>query len=199
MPLRDHFGSPPIDRHSWSALLGGWPMTIAVALNRELPPEYAAGPLIRRGSRGETERPDVNDYEVHVYAAEQTLVAAVQIVSPSNKEASNNRRAFVARCIALLRRNVCVTIVDVATNQDVSLYAELLTRLDGTDATSGGPPAAIYAVTCRGRGQRLEAWHHPLAVGHPLPSLPLWLSEELAARLDLEATYEETCRGLRIR
>jgi hypothetical protein len=28
--------------------------------------------------------------------------------------------------------------------------------------------------------------------------LPLWLSEELAVPLDLEASYEQTCRDLRI-
>jgi hypothetical protein len=31
-----------------------------------------------------------------------------------------------------------------------------------------------------------------------LPKLPIWLNEELAVDLDLEAAYEETCRALRI-
>jgi len=35
-------------------------------------------------------------------------------------------------------------------------------------------------------------------VGQPLPLLPLWLAENLAVPLELEATYEETCRILRI-
>ena len=37
-----------------------------------------------------------------------------------------------------------------------------------------------------------------LAVGKPLPTLPLWLSDELNVSLDLEAGYEDTCRILRI-
>jgi len=37
-----------------------------------------------------------------------------------------------------------------------------------------------------------------LAVGQPLPSLPVWLSETLTMTLELEASYEETCRVLRI-
>jgi hypothetical protein len=41
-------------------------------------------------------------------------------------------------------------------------------------------------------------WDHPLAVGGPLPTLPLWLKEDLVVPLVLDATYEETCRTLRI-
>ena len=32
----------------------------------------------------------------------------------------------------------------------------------------------------------------------PLPTLPLWLADNLAVPLELEASYEETCRILRI-
>jgi hypothetical protein len=44
----------------------------------------------------------------------------------------------------------------------------------------------------------LEAWHHPLQLGQPLPALPLWLAEDFAVPLELEASYEQTCRDLRI-
>ena len=35
-------------------------------------------------------------------------------------------------------------------------------------------------------------------LGQPLPTLPLWLDEDLSVPLDLEESYEETCRVLRI-
>ncbi len=44
----------------------------------------------------------------------------------------------------------------------------------------------------------LDTWSHPLAVGQPLPSLPVWLSETQSVVLDLESSYKETCRVLRI-
>jgi hypothetical protein len=44
----------------------------------------------------------------------------------------------------------------------------------------------------------LEGWHRPLAIGQPLPTLPHWLADDLAVDLDLEASYEATCRVLRI-
>ena len=37
-----------------------------------------------------------------------------------------------------------------------------------------------------------------MMLGQPLPTLPLWLAENLAVPLELEAGYEETCRVLRI-
>ncbi len=64
------------------------------------------------------------------------------------------------------------------------------------------PPSPTHAAACRWRpvGARmvLEAWSGPLAVGEPLPTLPLWLAEDLAVPLDSEASYEQTCRDPRI-
>jgi hypothetical protein len=37
MPLRDHFRPPLANRRAWDWLDGGWPMTIASSLNRQLP------------------------------------------------------------------------------------------------------------------------------------------------------------------
>jgi hypothetical protein len=60
----------------------------------------------------------------------------------------------------------------------------------------------MYAATCRGRKvsgrSRFETWSFPLLVGQALPTLPIWLSDDLAVSLDLEASYEEACRALSI-
>ena len=40
---------------------------------------------------------------------------------------------------------------------------------------------------------------HPLANGQRLTTLPIWLKETRAISLELESSYEETCRTLRIR
>jgi hypothetical protein len=66
----------------------------------------------------------------------------------------------------------------------------------------GDEPSATYAVACRwrdrGTSRWLETWNHALQPGLPLPTVPLWLTEDLAIPLDLEASYEQTCRDLRI-
>jgi hypothetical protein len=92
-------------------------------------------------------------------------------------------------------------MIDLVTIRQFNLYTELLTLLERSDPTFN-PPPPIYAVTCRkrqdGRQTKLDAWARPLAVGQPLPTLPLWLSETQTISVDLEASYEETCRVLRI-
>jgi Protein of unknown function (DUF4058) len=150
----------------------------------------------------DTDFPEPSEYMVNIYTEDEfRLVAAIELVSPSNKDRPENRKTFVNKCEALLKQDVCVTIVDLVTSRTANLYGDLLDEL-GAERTSISR-SAIYAATCRGRRSgprwRLEAWEHELAVGVVLPTLPLWLSEAFMVPLDLEATYEETCGSLRIR
>ena len=67
----------------------------------------------------------------------------------------------------------------------------------------GAEPPALYAATMRGRKRvrrrpLLDVWFYPMTIGQPLPSLPLWLDVDLGVTVDLEASYEETCRILHI-
>jgi hypothetical protein len=48
----------------------------------------------------------------------------------------------------------------------------------------------------KGTRARLEAWWHTLVVGERLPTLPLWLREDLVVALDLEQSYEQACSDL---
>jgi hypothetical protein len=147
---------------------------------------------------------DQYEYEVLVYdqSRGRVLVAAVEIVSPANKDRPENRRAFVTKCAALLQQGVCVSMVDLVTARNFNLYTELLTLLGRSDPAFATQPSSIYAVTCRyrraARTSTIESWAYPLAIGQPLPNLLIWLSDELNVTLDLEASYEETCRALRI-
>ena len=148
--------------------------------------------------------PAQDEYEVRVYDSQRgrRLVAAIEIVSPANKDRPEHRRAFVAKCAALLQQQVCVVIVDLVTTRQFNLYHDLLELTGRTDPDFGAEPPALYAVTCRStrpdRDWVLDAWFHPLAVGAALPTLPLWLADDFAIPLDLESSYEETCRILRL-
>ena len=123
------------------------------------------------------------EYEVLVYDDGDygRLVAAVELVSPGNKDRPQSREAFVSKCHTLLRRGVCLAIVDPVTDHSANLYAELAERI-GAEVPSIAEEA-IYAVSCRafpnGRRTRVDAWPHKLTVGLPLPTLPLWLNDDL--------------------
>lgn len=144
------------------------------------------------------------DYEVLVYdqSRGRQLVAAIEIVSPANKDRPQNRQAFVAKCVALLQKGVCVSIVDLVTIRNFNLYADLLHLIGHADPAFAPNPPATYAVSCRkrkvGKKPRFDTWAYPLVVGQNLPTLPIWLTEDLAVLLDLETSYMETCRALRL-
>lgn len=149
----------------------------------------------------DTELPETDEYVVNIFTQDEfRLVAAIEFISPSTKDRPENRQSFVNKCEALLKKDVCVTIVDPVTERTANLYGELLDELAAPRTAVSR--STIYAVTCRGRRSglrwRLESWEHELAVGAALPTVPLWLSPDFMVPLELEATYEDTCRGLRI-
>ena len=152
----------------------------------------------------DAEIPEQYEYEVLIFDVDRDrkLAAAVEIVSPANKDRPESRQMFVAKCATLLQKGVCVSIVDLVTIRHSNLYTDLLALIDCSDPVFTPDPPSIYAVTCRkrtvNRRTRLETWSHALALGRQLPALPIWLTESTAVSLDLEGTYEDTCQVLRI-
>jgi Protein of unknown function (DUF4058) len=152
----------------------------------------------------ETTLPDYDEYEVRIFDARRRrhLVAAIEIVSPANKDRPEHRNIFVAKCAVLLQKGVAVSIVDLVTVKHFNLYLELLAVIGHTDPTLGDPSPPLYAASCRwtrqGKRTLLEAWSHVLTLGGPLPTLPLWLSTDLVVPLNLEQSYEQACSDLSI-
>jgi hypothetical protein len=146
-----------------------------------------------------TELPAQDVAEVRVYdeRSGRRLVAAVEIVSPANKDRPEHRQAFVAKCLALLQELVSVVVVDVVTTRGANLYRELLEAIGQTDPSLGGDDPSPYAAACRATKPEkkwlLETWAYPLAVGRPLPTMPLWVADDFAVPLELEESYEESC------
>jgi hypothetical protein len=144
-------------------------------------------------------------FEVRVYDDQRgrRLVAAVEFVSPGNKDRPENRRAFAVKCAAYLQEQVSVVVVDVVTERHTNLHVELMDLLERTETAPWPDGQDLYAVAYRttkeNKAWRLDLWPQPLALGQPLPILPLWLASNLAIPLELEPTYEETCQALRIR
>lgn len=153
----------------------------------------------------EADLTEQDEYEVRIYDTERgrQLVAAIEIVSPSNKDRPNTRELFVGKVAALLQQGVCVSLVDLVTVRQANLYAELLTVLGRSDPALAPTPPDLYAVTLRTRKSDknrplLDAWFYPMTVGEPLPTLPIWLKPDIRVMLPLETSYQETCRILGI-
>ncbi len=155
----------------------------------------------------ETDISDQDEYEVRIYDARRgrRLVAAIELVSPRNKDRPESRRAFVGKVAALLQDEICVSIVDLVSIRHYSLYADLLEFIGKSDPSLGMVPPHLYAVTLRARKRlprtksKLDLWHYPMFVNQVLPILPIWLEPELRVLLPIEDSYEETCKLLHIK
>lgn len=126
---------------------------------------------------------------MRVCNSDARLVAALELVSPSNKD----RRAFATKCAGYLAQGVAVIVVDVVTNRSANLHAAILELLGHTSDTGLPDGTELYAVAyrpiVRDGAEVVEVWPEPLAVGRELPTLPLALNAGLCVPIDLEATY----------
>ena len=71
-------------------------------------------------------------YEVRVYQdlGGAQLRAAIELVSPANKDRAGSRLTFAAKCAGYLRLGVSLIVVDVVTSRAGNLHAELFETLE---------------------------------------------------------------------
>src|SRR5581483_6412111 len=76
----------------------------------------------------EPQLPNQDVYEVRIFDSRRNrrLGAAIEIVSPSNKDRPESRSTFVSKVATLLKHGICVSIVDVVSTLGFNLYAELM-------------------------------------------------------------------------
>jgi hypothetical protein len=224
MPLLDHFHPLLHGPRRWEGFHHSWATFIAQQLNDGvLPPDYFAESEINLGPELEIEgdtdgwspaRPKIAvkvDFaqldccEILVYQdlGGAELRAAIELVSPSNKDRAGSRRTFAAKCAGYLKHGIGLVIVDIVTARSANLHKELFDILEVKSRRAGWKsPTGLYAVAYRAaafrKNPRVEVWPESLALGEPLPVLPLWLGIDLCVPVRLEESYLTTCRSLRI-
>jgi len=129
-------------------------------------------------------------------------VAAIELVSPSNKDRETHRHAFAVKCASYLYQGISLIVIDIVTSRQANLHDEVMQML-GRAAPFGLPAesplyAVAYRPVVRDEAEQIEAWPATLALGQPLPVLPLALNAELSLPLDLEATYTAACQRRRL-
>jgi hypothetical protein len=130
------------------------------------------------------------------------LVAAIELISPGNKDAPETRDAFAMKVCSYLHEAVSVLIVDVVTERLANLHnliVEMMRLPEDCELPSEpGLYAASYRPVVRDERPELDIWASPFALGEPLPTMPLRLIADHFIPVDLEATYSETCRLRRL-
>jgi hypothetical protein len=131
------------------------------------------------------------------------LVAAVELISPSNKDRPESRRAFAVKCASYLQQKVSLVLVDVNTERQSILHEELMELLQMPESfrqavTSPLHTVAYHILEPELSHFRMDLWYEPLQLGSVLPTMPLWVSADLAFPLDLETTYRAALRVQRL-
>jgi hypothetical protein len=138
-----------------------------------------------------------DDFAVKVFSsvAGPTLVAAIELVSPGNKDREETRRAFAVKCAAYLQQGIGVMVVDIVTSRHANLHDDLMALLGHTDGFMFPSPTPLYATAYRPAHREdrneIDLWREALGIGQPFPTLPLAVRGLGCLPIDLEGTYTE--------
>jgi hypothetical protein len=144
-------------------------------------------------------------FEVRVFntmSGGLTLVAAIELISPGNKDRADVRRAFAAKCASYLYRGVGLLVIDIVTSRRANLHNETMRLMEAAPEMHLPAEMNLYAVAYRPvlhqERAEVELWTAPCTVGGPLPLMPLRLTGDLFVPVDFETSYQETCRRRRL-
>lgn len=146
--------------------------------------------------------PATEAVEVSIFQTEEgpTLTGVIELVSPANKDRPAHREAFVSKCEAYLQQGLGLIVIDLVTGRAANLHNELVARISSESMTdmSASLYSVAYHVVQHHDSPSVDMWPHVLEVGQSLPIMPLWLHGDICLPVDLNATYELTCREQRI-
>jgi hypothetical protein len=120
------------------------------------------------------------------------LVAAIELVSPRNKDRAAAQAAYAGAYAGYLLRGVHLLLVDVHRRPASFSFADQVAQALDLRQPAVPPPHVIgYRVgsASPNGGRFLAVWRRPLGVGQPLPLMQLPLSLDESVAVDLEATY----------
>jgi Protein of unknown function (DUF4058) len=120
------------------------------------------------------------------------LVAAVELVSPRNKDRPVARATYLARYAGYLLEGVHLLLIDVHRRPlNFSFADSIAQELHLQQQPLPAPLAISYRVgePAATGGKLLAIWRRPLRPGEPLPNMTLALTVKRSVPIDLEQTY----------
>ncbi len=144
--------------------------------------------------------PDSFEVKIFVRDGRLKLVGAIELVSPSNKDRPATRAAFVSKCAGYLSAGACVVVLDATTERPANLHKDLLGLFGQMDADRSNLTmfAGTYRPVLRNEQAQIDIWVSPVAIGQPLPTMPLRLTGDLMIPVDFESAYMDVCRDRRM-
>ncbi len=122
-----------------------------------------------------------------------TIVAAIEILSPGNKDSRAALSDFVDKSIDFLRHGIHLLIVDLfppSPRDPVGIHKAIWDEIHEEDFEF--PPGKDRILVSYEAGKEKAAYIEPIAVADLLPEMPLFVASGKHIRVPLEATYQNT-------
>lgn len=128
---------------------------------------------------------------VVVHSAGDRVVAVIEVVSPGNKHSTHAVQAFVRKSVDLLRADVNLLVADLhpPTARDPQGIHPLIWA-EFEDEPFELPPDKPLTLAAYVAGPPETAYVEPVAVGDPLPDMPVFLDAGTYVPVPLGPTYE---------
>lgn len=152
-------------------------------------------PQVRHHIRSEVDQYAAKANVVAIrHVSNHQIVALIEIVSPGSKSNRHGLRAFVKKAVEALAAGIHLLVVDLfppgprdPEGLHPLIWEELLGEVDPTFKPLPKLPltlAAYFGGVCP------EAYVESVAVGSPLPAMPLFLAPGTYVQTPLDTTYE---------
>lgn len=119
------------------------------------------------------------------------VVAVIEIVSPGNKDGRHAIRDFARKAVALLQAGVHLLVVDLfppGPRDPQGIHKVIWDRLHEEPFTL--PPDKPLTIAAYEAGTETVAYVEPVAVGDPLPDMPVFVEAGRYVLCPLESTYQ---------
>jgi hypothetical protein len=128
-------------------------------------------------------------------AADDRVVAIIEIVSPGNKSSRHAFQVFVDKAIEFLERGVHVHVVGLfppTSQNSEGLHAAIWDAYSGAESQPLSKPLTVVTYVA---GEQRRAFFQSVAVGEPLPVMHLFLEPDFYILFPLEETYMKAFAG----
>jgi hypothetical protein len=118
------------------------------------------------------------------------IVAMVEVVSPGNKGSRSALRSFIDKAVTMLCGGVHLLILDPippGRRDPHGIHAAIWEDFAGQDTR---PPTKPLTLVAYEAADGVRAFVEPVAVGEPLPDMPLFLKRNACVYIPLEQTYQ---------
>jgi hypothetical protein len=121
------------------------------------------------------------------------VIAIIELVSPGNKDSRHAMRSFVRKAVEFLDAGIHLLIVDLfppSRRDPQGIHKAIWDRVKDEDFEL--PADKPLTTVSYSAGTKLIAHVEPIAVGDPLPDMPIFLAEERYVPCPLDSTYQTT-------